>query len=74
MIDNNLYVFNSYIAAMKKQADRFLPYVMDDYTHDMDSFIAREVEPMGRECEQVQIMALTEFLGVLVKIEYLDGK
>ena len=61
-------------AAMKKQADRFLPYVMDDSTLDVDSFIAREVEPMGRECEQVQIMALTEFLGVLVKIEYLDGK
>lgn len=59
---------------MKRQADRFLPYVMDDFTHDMDTFIAREVEPMGRECEQVQIMALTEYLGVLVKIEYLDGK
>ena len=29
---------------------------------------------MGKECEQVQIMALTEYLGIGVKIEYLDGR
>lgn len=32
------------------------------------------VEPMGKECEQLQIQALTEYLGVTVRIEYLDGK
>lgn len=28
---------------------------------------------MGKECEQVQVVALAEALGVQVKIEYLDG-
>ncbi|CAM9143940.1 unnamed protein product [Heterosigma akashiwo] len=28
---------------------------------------------MGKECEQVQIMALTRALGITVAIEYLDG-
>ncbi len=62
------------LAAMKSQADRFLPYVLDDYTLDIETYIAREVEPMGRECEQVQILALTEYIGIVVKIEYLDGR
>lgn len=33
-----------------------------------------EVEPMGRESEQVHITALTEFLGIVIHIEYLDGR
>lgn len=32
-----------------------------------------QVEPMGKECDQPQIAALTEALQVGVKIEYLDG-
>lgn len=28
---------------------------------------------MGKECDQPQIAALTEALGISVKIEYLDG-
>jgi len=40
---------------------------------DIVTFCAREVEPMGRECEQIHIIALCEALGVSVAIEYLDG-
>lgn len=40
----------------------------------MNDFCAREVEPVGKECEQVQIMALMRALGTLVHIEYLDGR
>lgn len=32
-----------------------------------------QVEPMGKECDQPQIAALTEALDIGVKIEYLDG-
>lgn len=32
-----------------------------------------QVEPMGKECDQPQIAALTEALQVGVRIEYLDG-
>jgi len=41
---------------------------------DMTSYCAREVEPMGKECEQLHIIALTEYLGLKVSIEYLDGR
>jgi len=61
---------------MRRQADRFLPFIDDvsAMTGNMAAYVEREVEPMGKECEQVQIIALTEYLGVPVKIEYLDGR
>jgi hypothetical protein len=37
-------------------------------------YCQREVEPMGKECEQVHVIALTEYLGVGVCIEYMDGR
>ena len=40
----------------------------------MQSYCSREVEPMGKECEQVHIIAIAELLGVVVAIEYLDGR
>jgi hypothetical protein len=72
--DCRIHVCLVITAAMKKQADRFLPFVEDMYTPDMITYTNREVEPMGRECEQVQIIALTEYLNISVRIEYLDGK
>lgn len=45
------------------------------YNNDIGDYCAKEVEPMGKECEQVQIMALLEVLhGVDICIEYLDGR
>lgn len=64
---------------MKRYPDRFLPFIfsLDDAAGtavvDVDQFCRQEVEPMGKECEQVQIIALCEALGVGVTIEYLDG-
>lgn len=37
-------------------------------------FCLREVEPMGRECTMVQVLALAEIIEVTVAIEYLDGR
>lgn len=62
------------VGYMKKEADRFLPFVEDGLTPDMESYVKREVEPMGKECEQVHIIALTEYLQISVRIEYLDGQ
>ena len=28
---------------------------------------------MGKECEQVQVTALAEYLGARIRIEYMDG-
>lgn len=41
---------------------------------DMSEFCRREVEPMGVECDHVQIAALTEFLSIRVNIMYLDNR
>jgi len=63
-------------ATMRRQAERFLPF-LDDIaasTGDMQDYTQREVLPMGKECEQVHIIALAECLGVQVKIEYMDGR
>ncbi|CAM9172449.1 unnamed protein product [Discosporangium mesarthrocarpum] len=60
-------------AFLKLHSDsRFLPFLTQ--AEDMYSFCQREVEPMGKECEQVQIMALCEHLAIPVRIEYLDGQ
>ena len=60
-------------AHLKADPDRFLPYLGGGHL-DVPTFCAREVEPMGRECEMVQALALAEALGVRVVIEYLDGR
>uniref|UniRef100_A0AAV1U8R6 ubiquitinyl hydrolase 1 n=1 Tax=Peronospora matthiolae TaxID=2874970 RepID=A0AAV1U8R6_9STRA len=59
---------------MKKHAERFQPFI-DGLCpgQTVAQFCATEVEPMGKECDQPQIAALTEALEVGVKIEYLDG-
>jgi|EP00670_Eutreptiella_braarudii_P000960 ubiquitin thioesterase protein OTUB1 len=53
---------------IKARAADFSPFLNEDVT----SYCRREVDPMGVECDQVHIMALTTFLGVGVRIEYLD--
>ena len=62
-------------ANMRMQCDRFIPFLDDTaaLTGDMVSYLQREVEPMGKECEQVHIIALTDFVGVRCIIENLDG-
>lgn len=74
--------------AIRGQGSRFLPFLSDDVTistvltgGESDEEVAlaimnycrAEVEPMGKECEQVHIIALAELLGVVISIEYLDG-
>ena len=60
-------------AYLKSDPCRFQSYMEDEYT-DINTFCAREVEPMGRECGMLQVIALAESVGVHVKIEYLDGR
>jgi hypothetical protein len=58
---------------MKSDPERFLPFLGDAYL-DIESYCKGEVEPMGKECEEPQIIALTECLGVSICIAYLDGR
>ena len=40
----------------------------------MRGYCQREVEPMGKESEQLHVTALSEALGLRVSIQYLDGR
>lgn len=58
---------------IKSDPDRFVHFLDGDY-FDVPTFCQREVEPVGKECGMVQVLALAESLGVKVEIEYLDGR
>ncbi len=58
---------------MKRHGDRFFPFV-DGLYFDIGEYCKSEVEPMSKECEQLQVIALAECLGVPVNIVYLDGR
>ena len=60
-------------AHLKSDPDRFVHFLDGDY-YDIATFCSREVEPMGKECGMVQVLALAESLGIKVNIEYMDGR
>ena len=60
--------------SLKNNADNYLPFILDSGCNDIDSFCRKEVEPMGRECEQMQIIAIAEYFRITIDIEYLDGQ
>mmetsp|Transcript_8820 Transcript_8820/g.14676 ORF Transcript_8820/g.14676 Transcript_8820/m.14676 type:complete len:291 (+) Transcript_8820:70-942(+) len=59
---------------LRLHEDRFFPFLMDGVDIDMASYCRREVEPMGKDSDQLHIIALTEYLNIPVSIEYLDGR
>eukprot|EP00522_Entomoneis_paludosa_P000016 CAMPEP_0172477058 /NCGR_PEP_ID=MMETSP1065-20121228/70698_1 /TAXON_ID=265537 /ORGANISM="Amphiprora paludosa, Strain CCMP125" /LENGTH=344 /DNA_ID=CAMNT_0013235297 /DNA_START=82 /DNA_END=1116 /DNA_ORIENTATION=+ len=59
---------------LKSHPDRFLPFILAEQPGlDIPQYCQREIEPMGKECEMLQALALAEAFGVQVQIEYLDG-
>ena len=60
-------------AHLKSDPDRFVHFLEGNYM-DIPTFCSREVEPMGKECGMVQVLALAESLAVKVNIEYMDGR
>jgi len=60
--------------ALKRDAARFEPFIPDPSCATIAEFCSRCVEPMKTECEHLQILALSEYIGVQVHIHYLDGK
>ncbi len=59
---------------LKRDPDRFIHFLDDPNYFDVATFCSREVDPMGRECGFVSVLALAEAMGVRVNIEYLDGR
>ena len=59
---------------LKSDPDRFVHFLDDPNYFDVPSYCAREIEPMGKECAMVGVLALAEAFGVNVEIEYMDGR
>ena len=62
-------------AHVRTNEDTFAPFLMDPLTFEPmtpDAFCRAEVEPCGREADHVQILALSQALGVHLRICYLD--
>ena len=57
---------------LKADPERFLPYIEDD-CYDIAIFCQQQIEPMGKECSMVQVLALAEAFQVRVDVVYLDG-
>jgi len=55
---------------LKTHAAEYTPFLPPGYS--VNSFVAAEVEPMGKECDYVQCVALAKEVGLGVRIEYLD--
>ena len=69
---NPIYILMT--GKMRSEEDRFTPFIANDSFTNMESYCKKEVEPMGKECEQVHIIAIAEYMGVAVQIDYLDGR
>ena len=60
-------------AYMKLNPDQFLPFLPEPYV-DVAAYCSAEVEPVNKECEQLEIIALCEALRVRVLIEYVSAQ
>ena len=59
-------------ACMRKNSGEYEAFCVADGTRSFDAFLETEVETMGVEADQMQIMALTQALQLRVRVEYLD--
>ena len=57
-------------AYLRVNQDRFFGFV-EGYG-SIEDFCKAEVDPMDKECEQLQVIAITEAINLRVLIEYLD--
>ena len=62
---------------LKSDPERFYPYIVQEgddsgastFYPDIASYCQQQIEPMGKECTMVQVLALAEYFQVQVTIE-----
>jgi hypothetical protein len=59
---------------LRRHEERFFPFIDGGLDLGRASDCRRAVEATGGAWEQLHIVALTEYLGLRVAIEYLDGR
>ncbi|XP_021746035.1 ubiquitin thioesterase otubain-like [Chenopodium quinoa] len=57
---------------IRKRAEFFEPFILGLNNATVDQFCKSSVEPMGEESDHVHIIALSDALGVPVRVVYLD--
>eukprot|EP00051_Salpingoeca_urceolata_P021496 m.337930 g.337930 ORF g.337930 m.337930 type:complete len:265 (-) comp19809_c1_seq2:69-863(-) len=55
---------------MKTAPDDYAPFIENGWT--VDELCSQEVDPMGKEADHLQIKALSEALGVCIRVSYVD--
>ncbi|CAN6464424.1 unnamed protein product [Victoria cruziana] len=57
---------------IRKRSEFFEPFIMGLSNGTVDQFCKTSVEPMGEESDHVHIIALSDTLGVPIRVVYLD--
>ena len=57
---------------LQRDPERFQLFLTDESVSIIE-FCKREVEPMGTECDMLQVMALIEWIGIPLHLAYLDN-
>lgn len=72
MIADSLVMYTRFIvsAFLRINQDEYIGFIENH--QDMQSYCNSEVDPMDRECEQLQVIALTTAFGIKTEIEYMD--
>lgn len=60
-------------AEVKGNADFFAPFVIGLTGMSVEEFCCRSIDPMGEESDHIQLVALTNALGIPIRVVYLDG-
>ncbi|KAH7277604.1 hypothetical protein KP509_39G058900 [Ceratopteris richardii] len=74
-ISDSVVMFFRFITSgeIRKRADFFEPFIVGTSGLSVQQFCRSSVEPMGEESDHVHITALSDALGVLIRIVYLDS-
>ncbi|KAJ1504824.1 OTU domain, ubiquitin aldehyde binding [Coelomomyces lativittatus] len=72
-ISNGIVVLFRFISSayLQLHKEEYEPFILDG--GDMATFCSQYVEAMGRESDQIQIIALSRFFKVNIVVEYLDA-
>ena len=72
---NSVVLYLRFIASayLKLQPDEYLPFVLDSGCISIEDYCSKNVEAMGRESDQIHIIALTKAMRSCARVAYLDG-
>jgi ubiquitin thioesterase protein OTUB1 len=73
---NAIVVYLRFItsAYLKVNSENYLPFIISDGYENMDQFCVSQVEAIGRESDEIHIIAICKALQLQVTVAYLDGR